>query len=112
MLNVVARTAAVGAFAAGAVLGATGIAFAHPHGGGGDGDYMDNDIPPWAPPAAGPGTLAVCPSGNGCGPALPDVDGAHDGALIMGTRPAAVPPQSNEVAIESVTIAVEAIEPG
>lgn len=47
MFTTLARSVALGVFAAGAILGPAGIASAHPHGGGGDGDYMDGDLPPW-----------------------------------------------------------------
>jgi hypothetical protein len=60
-----ARSIAVGVFAAGVLLGgAAGIASAEPAWGAwDDGDYMDDDLPPSVAVAEGPNDLTYCPPG-------------------------------------------------
>lgn len=64
MFDTLLRSAVIGVFALGAVLGASGIASAEPAWGAwDDGDYMDDDLPPSVAMFDRPDDLTYCPPG-------------------------------------------------
>lgn len=85
MFHTLARPAAIGLFALGALLGAPATAFAQTHGPADDGDYMDDDLPPSVAVFQQPRDLTYCPPGyhvaddaiqipgvpKGCEPSIP-----------------------------------------